>query len=147
MKVQEQNIQGESAYKSKEEALSHLDDGLQKLAKVGGFSFLENTIDGLQNINPERKARKNIFMTDPEKKKERQELKRRLQIWLDLLENSSSPAEITEKCLEKVETGTKVLNKNIGKALESYRDLEQAYRSVALFYKNTESDKIKNITI
>jgi hypothetical protein len=46
-----------------------------------------------------------------------------------------------------VEVGTKLLNSNIGKALETFKDLEQAYRSVALFYKNTESDKLKNITI
>jgi hypothetical protein len=148
MALQEQNIQqGEVAYKSKEEAQSHLEESLKKLAKVGGFSFLENTIDGLQNLSPERKARKNIFMTDPEKKKERQELKKRLQIWLDLLSQSSSASEIAEKSLEKVEVGTKLLNSNIGKALETFKDLEQAYRSVALFYKNTESDKLKNITI
>lgn len=148
MALQEQNIQqGEVAYKSKEEAQSHLEESLKKLTKVGGFSFLENTIDGLQNINPERKARKNIFMTDPEKKKERQELKRRLEIWLELLANSNSAAEIAEKSLEKVETGTKLLNKNIGTALETFKELEQSYRSMALFYKNTESDKIKNITI
>lgn len=147
MALQEQNIQGEVAYKSKEEAQSHLEESLKKLAKVGGFSFLENTIDGLQNLSPERKARKNIFMTDPEKKKERQELKKRLSIWLDLLSQSSSASEIAEKSLEKVEAGTKLLSSNIGKALETFRDLEQAYRSVALFYKNTESDKLKNITI
>lgn len=148
MALQEQNIQpGEVAYKSKEEAQSHLEESLKKLTKVGGFSFLENTIDGLQNVNPERKARKSIFMTDPEKKKERQELKRRLEIWLDLLSNSNSAGEIAEKSLEKVEAGTKLLNKNLGAALETFKDLEQSYRSMALFYKNTESDKIKNITI
>lgn len=148
MALQEQNIQqGEVAYKSKEEAQSHLEESLKKLTKVGGFSFLENTIDGLQNVNPERKARKNIFMTDPEKKKERQELKRRLEIWLELLANSTSASEIAEKSLKKVEAGTKLLNKNIGTALETFKDLEQSYRSMALFYKNTESDKVKNITI
>lgn len=147
MALQEQNIQSEVAYKSKEEAQSHLEESLKKLTKVGGFSFLENTIDGLQNVSPERKARKNIFMTDPEKKKERQELKRRLEIWLDLLSNSNSASEIADKSLEKVEAGTKVMSKNVGKALETFKELEQAYRSMALFYKNTESDKIKNITI
>jgi len=147
MALQEQNISSEVAYKSKEEAQSHLEQSLQKLAKAGGFSFLENTIDGLQNVNPERKARKNIFMTDPEKKKERAELKKRLEIWLELLSESNSSHEIAEKSLNKVESVTTVLNKNIGAALETFKDLEQAYRSMALFYKNTESDKLKNITI
>ncbi|HSH64319.1 MAG TPA: DUF5458 family protein, partial [Bacteroidia bacterium] len=147
MAIQEQNIQSEVAYKSKEEAQSHLEESLKKLTKVGGFSFLENTIDGLQNLSPERKARKNIFMTDPEKKKERHELKKRLEIWLDLLSKHSTASEIAEKSLEKVEAGTKILNKNIGKALDTFKEMEQSYRSMALFYKNTESDKIKNVTI
>jgi hypothetical protein len=147
MKLQEQNAPDSTAYKSKEEAQSHLEESLKKLVKVGGFSFLENTIDGLQNVNPERKARKNIFMTDPEKKKERAELKKRLQIWLELLTQSASVSEIAEKSSEKAEVAQKLLNKNVGKALETFRDLEQSYRSVALFYKNTESDKIKNLTI
>ena len=40
-----------------------------------------------------------------------------------------------------------LLNKNLNKVLARTRELETAYRSVALFYRNTESQKVKNITI
>ena len=33
------------------------------------------------------------------------------------------------------------------KAVEEVRQLEKSYRTVMLFYKNTDSDKIKNISI
>jgi len=39
------------------------------------------------------------------------------------------------------------LNINLKYALNVSRELETSYRSVALFYKNAESDKIKNVTI
>jgi len=32
-------------------------------------------------------------------------------------------------------------------AVQSVRDMEQAYRGVMLFYKNTEADKVNNVTI
>ena len=134
-------------FKSKEEASSALENSLNKLVKAGGFSFLENVIDGLPNMNPERKARKNIFMSDPAKASEREQLKKRLGIWLELLGESETVAELVEKSEEKAEASNKLLNKNLGVALESFKDLEQSYRSVALFYKNTESDKLKNVTI
>ena len=41
-----------------------LQENLDKLVRAGGFDLLEATIDGVQNLNPERKARKQIFLTD-----------------------------------------------------------------------------------
>jgi hypothetical protein len=49
----------------------------QKLSKYGGFSILETTIDGVQNLNPEKKARKKIFLTESGKDLERKQLKKR----------------------------------------------------------------------
>jgi hypothetical protein len=49
---------------------------LGKLAKYGGFSFLESCVDGIRNLNPERKARKKIFMTDTTKGGERGDLEK-----------------------------------------------------------------------
>lgn len=134
-------------FKTKEEASSALENSLNKLVKAGGFSFLENVIDGLPNLNPERKARKNIFLSDPAKANEREQLKKRLGIWLELLGESESVADIVEKSEKKAEESDKLLNKNLGLALDGVRELEQNYRSVALFYKNTESDKLKNVTV
>jgi hypothetical protein len=147
MSVENKNIQESPAYKTREEDVSLLDNSLQKLVKAGGFAFIENLIDGLPNINPERKARKTIFMTDPDKKGEREQLKKRLAIWLELLNESETVSEVVEKSTEKADLAHETLYKNVGIALNTFRELEQGYRSVALFYKNTESDKLKNVSI
>lgn len=147
MSVENKNVQAGAAFKTKEEAQSQLDSSLHKLVKAGGFAFLENVIDGLPNMNPERKARKNIFMSDPEKQSEREQLKKRLEIWLELLKESETVSDIVEKSEEKAATANSTLSKNVGIALNTFKELETNYRSVAMFYKNTESDKVKNITI
>jgi hypothetical protein len=38
-----------------------LETSLNALQKYGAFDLLESAIDGVQNLNPERKARKKIF--------------------------------------------------------------------------------------
>jgi len=122
-----------------------LTDSLDRLVKVGGIDLLEAAIDGLQNLNPSRKARKQIFLTGSEKKKERNELKKKIELWLEILESSDSVAgmmEVSSKKLEIAENSQKV---NLASALDATRELEKAYRTVHLFYQNTEADKIKNV--
>ncbi len=48
-----------------------LKHSLDQLVKVGAFDMLELAIDGTQNLNPERKARKKIFLTESGKKDEK----------------------------------------------------------------------------
>lgn len=134
--------------KEKEVALQmSQEDSLKILAKFGGFDFIENSIDGLKSLNPERKALKKIFLTDANKKKERQELKQKLLLWRELLSESSSIGDLAEKASTNESKVDACLKENLKLALESGRELEVAYRSVALFYNNTESDKLKNVTI
>ena len=118
-----------------------------KLAKHGGFDLLEVSIDGVQNLNPEKKARKKIFLTESDKKKEREQLKKTLQLWYDLIAESGSVSEMSEKAQQRSEAADKLLRKNLATAVDETRTLERSYRSMAMFYKNTESDKLKNITI
>jgi len=68
-----------------------LSSSLEKLSRVGGFDLLEATIEGLQNLNPERKARKQIFLTDDEKKNERAELKLKLNQWIESFQGIITP--------------------------------------------------------
>lgn len=128
-------------------AKESLSDSLEKLSRVGGFDLLETTIDGLQNLNPERKARKQIFLNDDEKKQERAELKQKLNLWIQALEEGASVSEMVDKSTEKLQGAEENLNHNIHNVLKSTRELEQAYRSLHLFYKNTEQDKLKNVVV
>lgn len=143
--VAEQNTQ-EAVLAQKTQTAS-LVVATDKLAKFGGFSFLESAISDIQNLNPERKARKKIFLTDEAKKEERQELKKTLSLWLDLLTNTKDISEMIDKSKEKEAFTAELLKKNQFEAVETVKELERSYRQIQLFYKNTESDKLRNITI
>lgn len=124
-----------------------LEQALAGLEKLGGFDFVETLIDNLQNLNPQRKARRNIFLSEPSKLEERKELKKRLDIWITLLEEYDQLADIYQACVDKSDATWIHLNTQLAKAIERTRDLEASYRAMELFYKNTESPKLKNIFI
>ena len=50
-----------------------LTQSTDKLVKFGGFDLIETTVEGSQNLNPEKKARKKIFLSEADKKKEREQ--------------------------------------------------------------------------
>jgi Type VI secretion system, TssC, VipB len=124
-----------------------LETSLNGLARAGGFDFLEAVVDGVDNVNPSRKAKRNIFLTDVTKKEQRSDLKKKLNLWIELLSQNSSVPEMVDKAVERSETAERLLKGNLKKALGAVRPLEEAYRSVHLFYKNTESVKLKNVAI
>jgi hypothetical protein len=124
-----------------------LDESTAKLAKLGGFELIEMAVDGAQNLNPDKKARKKIFLTESDKRPERRALKKTLELWVSALQESQSLPEMIEKAEEKAKTAQGLLRSNLLKALTATRSLEKSYRSVSLFYKNTENDKLKNVSI
>ncbi|NLB25233.1 MAG: type VI secretion system contractile sheath protein TssC [Bacteroidales bacterium] len=123
-----------------------LKQSLDGLATIGGFDLLEVAIDGVQNLNPERKARKKIFLTEESKKGEREEVKKTLQLWAAVVSSADNIMEMLESCEQSAQVAESTLTKNLGKAIEATKELEKSYRTVALFFKNTGSNKIKNIT-
>lgn len=126
--------------------LEFLKTSSEKLAKFGGFDLIESTIEGTQNLNPDRKARRNIFLTEQQKKGERDSLKKALLVWAKVLESNNEISDMVNMCEEKAASSQKVLEQNLAKAVEETKDLERSYRNVALFFKNTESDKLKNVS-
>ncbi|CAN5898997.1 DUF5458 family protein [soil metagenome] len=150
MANEEAKNEGASSYKAEEKQQGEkvsIDESLNKLAKVGGFDFLEAIVDGLDNLNPQRKAKKNIFLTDDNKKGQRAELKKKINMWLELLSDSDSVSAMADKSVERSGIAEKLLKGNLKKVLDTTKELEQSYRSVNLFYKNSESTKIKNLSV
>ena len=136
-----------TAYRTREGAAPDLEQSTQALLKVGGFDLLETTIDGASNLNPEKKARKKIFLSEENKKTDRQQLKKRLALWHSLLSETTTIAETVELAQNRVEATQQLLTSNLKTAVEATHELEQAYRSVTLFYRNTEQDEVKNVSI
>ena len=126
--------------------LEFLKSSSEKIAKFGGFDLIESTIEGTQNLSPDRKARRNIFLTEQQKKGERDSLKKALNVWAKVLESSKEISDMVNLCEEKAASSQKVLEHNLAKAVEESKELERSYRNVALFFKNSESDKLKNVS-
>jgi hypothetical protein len=121
--------------------------GIDKLAKFGGFDLLESAIENVQNMNPDRKARRQIFLGDVNKLGERNTLKKTLELWLDVLKNNATLTDMVAQSEDKSKIAEKTLTKNLAIAIRETQELETAYRTIALFYKNTEQDKVKNVSI
>jgi hypothetical protein len=153
--AQQEKVQDISQYKEKvienvklvENPAEQLKIGLERLAKCGGFDLLEMTFAGVENMNPERKARKRIFLSESTYKEEREKLKKTLQLWAAVLNSSESVSEMVERSEKNIQIADETFKTNMAKAIELTRDLERSYRSVALFYKNTESAKLKNVSV
>ncbi|WP_333853329.1 DUF5458 family protein [Epilithonimonas sp.] len=120
---------------------------INDLNKVGGFNFIETVVDGIANMNPTRKARKEIFLNDTNKQTERKDLAQKLNLWISLLENNATAEEMAEACKTKAQSAEKNLKTNLKNSLGAIRELETSYRTMAQFFKNTELDKVDNVSI
>ncbi len=146
-KPQMQNAENNVVEHQSQSGKVSVEKNLEKLVRYGGFDLLETSIEGVQNINPDRKARRKIFLTERTKQKERETLKKTLQLWAEVISKSNSLSEMVTDCEDQRKKAEELLTKNLSKAVEVTRDLEAKYRTVAMFYKNTEADKVKNITV
>ncbi|MBX2924966.1 MAG: DUF5458 family protein [Chitinophagaceae bacterium] len=123
-----------------------LNVSLKGLEEFDGFELLESMVDEVQNINPKSKARKDIFLRESSKA-DKDALKKTLQWWSEILSSSDELDVMVGGAQQRAETADETLKKNLKTAIEATQELERSYRSVALFYKNTESTKVKNISI
>lgn len=142
--MSEENQEVQQGQQSQEGFQVKAEDLLQK---YGGFSLLETTLDGLKEMNPKSKARKNIFLSESSKAGSRDTLEKRLNLWLELIEGTDEIDEMVGNCSETVESNEKLLNENVKRALDASKDLEVNYRALAQFYRNSGADKIKNVNI
>ena len=124
-----------------------IENSIEALARYGGFDLLESSIENIQNVNPERKARRNIFLSEANKAKERETLKKTLELWLNVLSDNETITDMVASCEDQKKASEELLTKNLAYAVDATKELEANYRTVALFYKNTEEDKVKNVTI
>lgn len=147
MSKQQEIQQTETPVLEQKKGQVSLDKSIEKLARYGGYDLLETSIENVQNINPDRKARRKIFLTEKGKEKERETLKKTLELWASVISKSDSLTDMVAHCEDQRKSAEDLLSKNLSKAVDVTRELEANYRTVAMFYKNTESDKVKNITV
>jgi len=124
----------------------NLENAIDSLSKFGGYDIIESTIEGSQNLNPARKARRGIFLEESEKAEERQQLLDSLLYWQRVLELDTTIREAIEVYEVRRNDLEERVNSNVKSVIQQVKELESAYRTVDLFYSNAETGKIKNIS-
>lgn len=118
------------------------------LADFGGFFAVKGIIPDAEDMNPAKKAAKNIFLTEARFKDKRTRLQDELKGWLEILnQNKNSATEYADLCKENEKKYQGLLKQGITDALEATRNLEISYRTLDTFYRNANSDKLKNLKI
>jgi len=125
-----------------------LQSSLGGLDKYGGFQLLKGLIKGVENMDPRRKAIKNIFLSDAAYADNRQKLKNELSLWVSILESGGKdPMAIIESCKEKCEKAQQNLKNNLFAVHDEVRNLEVTYRSLDSFFANAGQGKIDCLTL
>lgn len=125
-----------------------LQDSLGGLDKFGGFQLLKGLIKGVENMDPRRKAVKNIFLSDSAYTDARKKLKNELGLWVSILEGEGAdPMEIIESCKAKCDKAEQNLKNNLFNIHEEIKKLEITYRSLNSFFANAGQGKIDCITL
>lgn len=118
------------------------------LEKFGGFAAVKGFIPSAADMNPAKKATKNIFLSEKKFESKRENLANELRGWLEILSvDKATPTEYASFCKEREQKYHKLLEDNVTTALDATRQLETAYRSLDLFFKNANSEKLTNLRL
>ena len=147
-KLQEQKVQ------STQQAAEYKGESKEKkdisslLSKFGGFLAVKSFIPAAEDLNPAKKAARNIFLTESRFKDKRESLAKELEGWIELLDSGKTTAtEYVDECKQKEAKYQQLLNKGITVALDETRKLETSYRALDAFFKNAETDRVENLKL
>lgn len=147
-KLQEQKVQ------SAQQAAEYKGESKEKkdisslLSKFGGFLAVKSFIPAAEDLNPAKKAARNIFLTESRFKDKRESLAKELEGWIELLDSGKTTAtEYVDECKQKEAKYQQLLNKGITVALDETRKLETSYRALDAFFKNAETDRVDNLKL
>ena len=124
-------------------------DVSQLLKSFGGFNAIRGFMPDADNMNPARKAAKDVFLKDKRFKEKREGLTREISRWLELLNDTSldSATGFADACKQDEDKYTGVLKQGITDALYATQNLERSYRELDSFFKTCGTDKVKNLRI
>lgn len=147
-KLQEQKVaasQPSAEYKSESKEKKDISS---LLSKFGGFLAVKSFIPAAEDLNPAKKAARNVFLTENRFKDKRENLAKELEGWIELLDSGKTTAsEYVEECKQKEAKYQQLLNKGITVALDETRKLETSYRALDAFFKNAETDRVDNLKL
>lgn len=124
-----------------------LNESLDLLKSLGGFKFIETTVEGVRDLNPQKAGAKANYLSDEETEQERKDLLQRLELWAALISENESVDQMQAAARKGQEDNEGLLKKNQAAILEATRDLEVSYSGLATFMLNTEQRSIPKLTI
>ena len=154
MAVEEQNLASSSAGMELQERQTVanpaelLQKSLSGLDKFGGLQLLKGLSKGVENMDPGRKAIKNVCLNDSAYEDARNRLKNELSLWVEILESGGKdPMEIVDSCKEECQKAERNLSENLFCIHDEIRNLETTYRSLDAFFANAGQGKVDCITL
>lgn len=118
------------------------------LAQCGGFQLLKGIVLGIENMDPERKAMRAVFLSDNACRDERQRLEVELGLWTALLANEgAAPQELVKTCVSLCVDAEQSLQSNLAVLHDETRQLEVAYRTLEAFFDNAGEGDIDCLTL
>ena len=125
-----------------------LQESLDGLNKFGGFQMVKGLIKGVENMDPRRKAVKNIFLSDSAYADSRQKLKNELELWVSILEDGGTdPRQIIDSCKAKRDKAEQNMKNNLFNVHEEIRKREITYRALDSFFANAGQGKMDCLTL
>lgn len=125
-----------------------LTESLKGLDKFGGFQLLKGMVKGIDNMNPKRKAVKNIFLQDNAYAQARKNLRNELEMWIDILSGEETDTDkIIDDCTNKCAKAEANLRTNLYNVHDEIRDLETTYRALDSFFANAGQGKVDRLTL
>ena len=142
-----QPVELQEKQQAQQEAAS-LQESLDGLNKFGGFQLLKGLIKGVENMDPRRKAIKNIFLSDSAYADNRKKLKNELELWVSILDGEATdPMAIIDSCKAKCQKAEHCLSNNLFAIHDELHKLEVTYRALDSFFANAGQGKIDCLTL
>lgn len=127
---------------------SVLQESLGGLEKYGGFQLLKGMLKGVENMDSNRKAVKNIFLKDSAYAASRKKLKKELELWIDTLEKGGADSEeIIDTCKNNCQKAEQNLSTNLLNVHDAIKQLEITYRTLDSFFSNAGQGKIDCLSL
>lgn len=124
-----------------------LQSSISGLDKFGGFQLLKGLVKGIENMDPRRKAVKNVFLSESTYADARKKLANELSLWIEILDKAGDPIELIESCKAECEKAEENLKNNLFAVHDEIRNIEVAYRALDSFFSNAGQGKIDCITL
>jgi len=106
--------QKEQKLKQKSPQSGSLKDYSEQLAKYGGFDIIEAPVEKVGNLNPNKKAKRSIFLNESDLA-DRKKLKKRLELWMNLLASGDDIPAMINECEQKSEEASQSIGVNLPK--------------------------------